>query len=211
MWEICVLFSGRFFRRGFFRFLRAGVQGQLIEELLQILFDYEQARIEILLDAGVDAIVHRAWYEVTDFWTPAAYRRFLKPLLQREVHLVQDAGAFYTYIMTKGFAEHYTDFLDLGIDVLCGVDPVQGGADLAEMKAAIGDRICLWGGMNSHVTLGGGTEEEIRAAVRGAVSALAPAGGFVLFPVDQITLDMPARNVEILIDEWRRAGEGTTA
>jgi hypothetical protein len=58
--------------------------------------------------------------------------------------------------------------------------------------------------MNSFVTLGRGTEEEIRGAVREAVHVLAPGGGFVLFPVDQITPDIPRRSVEILIDEWRR-------
>lgn len=175
-----------------------------VEQLLEMLWRYEQQRIEILLDAGVDVVVHRGWYHVTDFWSPRNYRRFLKPLLKREIEMVHQAGALHSYIMTKSFAQHYDDFLDLGIDILWGVDPVEGGADLAEVKRQIGDRVCLWGGMNSFVTLGRGTEEEIRGAVREALQVLAPGGGFVLFPVDQITPDIPRRSVEILIDEWRR-------
>ena len=58
--------------------------------------------------------------------------------------------------------------------MLWGVDPVQGGADLAEIKARIGGQVCLWGGMNSFVTLGTGSEEEIRAAVRQAMQTLSP-------------------------------------
>jgi uroporphyrinogen decarboxylase len=175
-----------------------------VEQLLEMLWRYERRRIEILLDAGVDVVVHRGWYHVTDFWSPRNYRRFLKPLLKREIEMVHQAGALHSYIMTKSFAQHYDDFLDLGIDILWGVDPVEGGADLAELKRRIGHRVCLWGGMNSFVTLGRGTEEEIRGAVREAVQVLAPGGGFVLFPVDQITPDIPRRSVEILIDEWRR-------
>jgi len=178
-------------------------QPALVQALLEMLWQYEQTRIEILLDAGVDTIVHRGWYHVTDFWSPRQYRRFLKPLLKREIDMVHQAGALYEYIMTKSFADHYQDYLDLGIDVLWGVDPVQGGADLAEIKARIGGQVCLWGGLNSFVTLGTGSEAEIRAAVRAAVETLAPGGGFVLCPIDQIAPEIPRRNVEVMIEEWR--------
>ena len=50
-----------------------------------------------------------------------------------------------------------------------------------------------------------GDEEEVRAAVREAMDALGP-DGFVLSPVDNITVDEPAtwRNIDAFIDEWRR-------
>lgn len=178
-----------------------------LEQLLEMTWEYEQERISILLDTGVDTIVHRGWYHETDFWTPQHYRRFLKPLLKKEIDMVHQGGALYTYITTKGFAHRYQDLLDLGVDSLWGIDTMDPTTNLGELKERIGDRICLWGGMNSHLTLGMGTEKEIREAVRDAVSALAPGGGFVLFPVDQIPKDIPLENLQILIDEWRKVRE----
>jgi hypothetical protein len=42
--------------------------------------------------------------------------------------------------------------------------------------------------------------------VRQALSVLAPAGGFILSPVDNVTADTPTtwRNVAALIDEWQK-------
>jgi hypothetical protein len=50
-----------------------------------------------------------------------------------------------------------------------------------------------------------GTEEEVRLAVGDAIEILGPTG-FVLSPVDNITVDEPRtwKNIEFFIDEWRR-------
>ena len=52
-------------------------------------------------------------------------------------------------------------------------------------------RLCIWGGMNGAVTLGEGTREDARNAVEEAIRVLAPGGGFVLFPGDQIEPGTP--------------------
>jgi len=95
------------------------------------------------------------------------------------------------------------DLLDIGIDVLRGVDPIQGKDDLAVVKETIGGRIAIWGGMNAAITLGRGTPDEIRQAVDTAIEILAPGGGFVLYPVDQIYNDSPWDNIQIMIDRWK--------
>lgn len=55
------------------------------------------------------------------------------------------------------------------------------------------------------VTVELGSEEEIRAAVQKAIATLGPAG-FVLSPVDNITIDAPQtwRNIDVFLDEWQR-------
>jgi hypothetical protein len=61
--------------------------------------------------------------------------------------------------------------------------------------------------VNSAVTLGRGTKKEIEAAVDEAIRQLAPGGGFVLFPVDNL---MPGANpwtsTETLLKRWRQIG-----
>ncbi|MFH1568229.1 MAG: uroporphyrinogen decarboxylase family protein, partial [Gemmatimonadota bacterium] len=174
-----------------------------VEELLDIIWRLHLRQIELVLEEGVDVVVHRAWYEIPDFWGVDAYRRFLKPRLRREAEIVHQAGARLTYIMTKGIMPLLDDFLEIGMDVLWGPDPVQGQADLGELRRKLGGRMCIWGGMNAVLTLGVGTPPEARAAVEAALRALAPGGGFVLFPVDQIIAGTPWENVEALLARWR--------
>ena len=76
---------------------------------------------------------------------------------------------------------------------------------MAKTRRIAGGRVCLWGGVSGAVTVEMGTEEEIRSAVREAIEMLGP-DGFILSPVDNITVDEPLTwgNLNIFIDEWRR-------
>ncbi len=181
-------------------------QPEFLEELLDLVCRWELRRLELLLDEGVEAVVHSAWYETTDFWTPGNYRRLLKPHLARLVRTAHEAGALCNCIMTTSWQALAADLLDIGFDSLVGVDPVQGKADLAEARRRLGGRVCLWGGINSAVTLGQGTPEEIRQATAEAIRILGPGGGFVLYPVDQLGQDLPWANVEAMIGCWRELG-----
>ena len=105
--------------------------------------------------------------------------------------------------MTKGIMPLLEDFLEIGIDVLWGPDPVQGGADLPALREKVGGRICIWGGMNAILTLGEGAPADARRAVEEAIRTLAPGGGFVLFPVDQIVAGTPWENIEAMLGRWR--------
>jgi len=174
-----------------------------VEELLEIVWDWHVRQIEILLDERVDVILHRGWYELPDFWGVEPYRRFLKPLLRKEADMVHQAGAKFSYIMTRGVMPLLDDFLEIGMDVLWGPDPVQGGADLRVLRDKLKGRICIWGGMNAILTLGEGTPEDAQRAVEEAIRILAPGGGFVLFPVDQIVAGTPWENMEAMLGRWK--------
>jgi uroporphyrinogen-III decarboxylase len=179
---------------------------EFLEELLELVCRWELRRMELLLGAGVEVIVHSAWYESTDFWTPTNYRRLLKPRLQRMVHMAHQAGALFSYIITTSWQALVDDLVELGIDSLLGVDPVQGKADLKEAKRRLGASMCLWGGVNGAITLGHGTPEEVRRATEEAISTLGPGGGFVLYPVDQLIKETPWANVQAMIECWREKG-----
>ena len=176
---------------------------EYVQALLNFLYDWQEPRIELLLEAGVDVISHRGWYETTRFWSPRLWRQMIKPLLKKEIDLTHAAGKKFLYIHTAGTAPLLDDILELGVDVLWGVDPVQGDADLQLFKRKLGGKVCIWGGMNSAVTLEMGTREEIRQAVTDAIRICGPGGGFVLFPVDQIFEWTPWESVEIMLKRWK--------
>ena len=174
-----------------------------VEELLEVIWFWHVKQIGLLVDAGVDVILHRAWYEIPDFWGVDGYRKFLKPLLEEEAAIVQQAGKKFSYIMTKGVMHLLDDFLEIGMDLLWGVDPVQGDADLRGVAEKLTGRMCFLGGMNGNLTMTEGTTEEIEAAVEEAIRILGPGGGFILSPVDKIEEWTPWENVEAMLNRWR--------
>jgi uroporphyrinogen-III decarboxylase len=177
---------------------------RFIERLLDILLSWELDRLELLLAERVDMIVHMAWYEGTDFWTPANYRTFLLPRIKRMVARAHAGGAKYRYIITKGMAALLPDIMDAGVDCIMGVDPVQDSLDLAAIKRQADGRLCLMGGVNSALMLSSWSHPQIEAAVASAIRTLSPGGGFILFPVDAVFSDASWDKVEAMIASWLR-------
>lgn len=178
---------------------------QWLDRLVEIIHTWNMTRMQAMLDAGVDMFIRRAWYEGTDFLSPTQIRRYVFPSLQREVKLAHDAGAKFAYINTSGTMPILDMLMEAGVDVLVGVDPVQGkGTDLAEMRRITRGRMALWGGVNGFVTVERGTPEDVRAAVETAVRTLGP-DGFILSPVDNVvdTSEDTWRNVQALVDTWK--------
>jgi uroporphyrinogen-III decarboxylase len=181
-------------------------QPSFVTDLLEMIHVWNKQRMEVVLSAPVDLYIRRAWYEGCDFVTPRFYREAILPRLKAEVDLAHEHGAKFGYICSSGTKPMLDFLLEAGIDVLIGVDPVQDARmDLALLKERVGDRMCLWGGVSGAVTVEMGTEEEVRLAVRQAVETLGPTG-FVLSPVDNITVDAPRtwHNIDVFMQEWRK-------
>lgn len=183
---------------------------EFVEELTAMIAAWNRQRMEVLLDEGVDLFIRRGWYEGTDFWSPALYRRFVFPSLRQEVRWAHQAGAKFGYIQTSGTMPLLELLLEAEVDVLIGVDPVQGkGTDLRAMKERVGEKMCLWGGVNGFLTVELGSETEVREAVYNAIRTLAPGGGFILSPVDNVRdpSEHAWRNVRTMIEAWKEVGE----
>jgi len=180
-------------------------QPDLLAAILDLVSDWNRWRMEVILDARVDLFIRRAWYEGTDFWSPALYRRFFLPRLAAEVTMAHQAGAKFGYILTSGAMPMLDLILEAGVDVLIGIDPIQGkGTDLREMKRRTAGKMALWGGVNGFLTVERGTRADIENAVRGAIEALGP-DGFILSPVDNVRdpSDEVWERTMALIEAWR--------
>jgi len=180
-------------------------QPAFVEELLEIIHQWNQQRMAVVLEGKVDLFIYRAWYEGCDFLSPKFYRKLVLPHLKRDAALAHQHGALFGYICSSGIQPLVCDYLEAGIDVLIGIDPVQGThTDLEVFRNQTAGRICLWGGVSGAVTVEMGSEAEVRTAVRQALTTLGPEG-FILSPVDNITVDAPRtwHNLEVFIDEWR--------
>jgi uroporphyrinogen-III decarboxylase len=181
-------------------------QPAFVGELLEMIHVWNQQRMAAVVSGQVDLFIYRAWYEGCDFVPPKFFREAILPRLKSDVALAHEHGALFGYICSSGIVPLLDDYLEAGIDVLIGIDPVQGThTDLAAIKKKAAGRICLWGGVSGALTVERGEEQEIRAAVRQAIATLGPEG-FVLSPVDNITVDAPQtwHNLAVFIDEWKQ-------
>jgi hypothetical protein len=177
-------------------------QPAFIRDLLDLVASWNAKRMEVVLDAGVDLYLKRAWYENLDFWTPATWREFILPTTRAEVELAHARGALFGYIMTSDCMDLLPLIREAGVDVIIGLDP--RAWDMREARRRLGGDVALWGGVNGHLTVEQGSSDDVRAEVRAAIDALA-ATGFILSPVDNVRHDDEATrtNVAALIDEWR--------
>jgi len=173
------------------------------EHLLDIIHSTDRARTALALHHGVDIVVQRGWYSSTDFWSPAIFRKYLKPRIAELAAMAHCAGRLFGYVMTTGVTTLGPDLAEAGVDLLYFADPVQDHVDLAAARRTFGETMALAGGVNSSVTLTVGSPEEVHASVRAALDAFGNAGGFILSPVDALFPDTPWRNVEIMIQTWR--------
>ncbi|MEM3647012.1 MAG: uroporphyrinogen decarboxylase family protein [Thermofilum sp.] len=186
----------------------AYLKPEFIQRMLDVIFEWDTRYIRLAVETGmVDLVVHRGWYENADFWPPRLYRRFILPYVKRLADKVHKNGLRFCYIMSMGIMPLLGFFKEEGVDVLYGVDPVQGGAKLPEVKKQIGDRVCVWGGLNSSVALTQWSRGEIEKAVAEAVETLAPGGGFILSAIDQIFPDTPWESIETVLEAWRRLAD----
>lgn len=174
------------------------------QEFIEVMFEFDRRRTEIILDiGGVDIVVQRGWYSSTDFWSPTLFRRFVLPRLKDLVHLTHQAGKYFAYVMTTGVMAMLPMLKEANIDLLYFVDPVQDNIDLKILKEQLAGQFTLAGGINSSITLSRGSPEEIRRAVHTAIESLGSTN-FILSPVDALFPDTPWENVKIMIDTWRK-------
>ncbi len=177
-----------------------------VEELFSIISEWNRVREEVVLEEGVDLYIRRGWYETCDFYSPALYERFILPDVKAEAERCHAAGAKLAVISTSSFTPLLDDYIDAGVDVLIGVDPVQDcRADLPLTKEKLAGKVAIWGGVNGFVTVETGAPDDVRDAVREAMGILAPGGGFILSPVDNVVDDSPSTwaNVRAFIETWR--------
>ena len=177
---------------------------ELLQGLLDLIAEWNRARMQVVLSSGIDLYIKRAWYENCDFWSPRSWAKYILPVLQEEVVLAHEHNSLFGYLITSNAMPLLDMLVDSGVDVLIGVDPARW--DLRQTKAKTAGKVCLWGGVNGHLTLEQGTAEQVEQEVLSALEVLSPGSGFILSPVDNVRQDTSRtkENVSRLISVWQR-------
>lgn len=154
-----------------------------VEELFERIAGFELSIARRYIDLGVEAAWVADDYGMNSglMFSPAAWRRFVRPHLKRLVDLYHQAGALVILHSCGNITGLIEDFLKLGIDVL---DPLQPSCNrLEDIRRKTQGRICLCGGVESSALLAGdAAETEIRTRER--IALLGSEGGYIVGPDD---------------------------
>jgi len=180
--------------------LKAADDRAFVKELLGSVAEWSKRTLEMVLEVGVDTVQFSGIYEGTAFWSPADYEDLFAPSLGPLVEMAHQAGVKFHYFSDAQIMGYLETWREMGVDILSYLNPPpMGDADLGEIKQRVGERICLWGGINSPITIERGTQEEVRQAVVDAIRAAAPGGGFVLASADAIMVEEAYDNLMTMV------------
>ena len=166
---------------------------------------------EALLNAGATIIYSDGVWCTTDLWSRPQIDDLIAPLIREQTALAHQAGAYFHLFMDGNCMAALESIAEMGVDILSPLEtPPSGDTNVAEAKRRIGDRVCLWGGVNAYWDVMRGPREHVREAVIAAISAGAPGGGYVLSTADSVYEPCPLENVKEFLRAGREEGSYQT-
>lgn len=114
--------------------------------------------------------------------------------------------------LTQGYYWHHScgavrsllpQLIACGVDILNPVQTSAAGMDPAQLKAACGDRLVLWGAVDVQQLLPRATPDEVRRDVRRLIEVLGQDGGYVVAPAHEVQEDVPPENIVAWIEAVR--------
>lgn len=129
--------------------------------------------------------------------SPAIWRRYALPWLKALAGMCRQRNLPLIYHSDGVFWDVIEDILGTGVSAIHPIEPKGMGADLRQLKARLGSRVCLIGGIDLD-TLIRGTPADVTTETRRVLSALAPVG-YVAGSSNTVTADVPADNYRAML------------
>lgn len=174
---------------GFVRSLLRGIADGVLRTMDVLLAGFAFDGIALSDDYGTQGAM---------LMSPAAWRRFVKPLLAEILGRARAAGRT-TFLHSCGNVRAIVpDLVDLGLDVLHPIQPE--AMDILELKREFGSDLTFCGGLGTQQLLVEATPREVRDEVRRLQREMGRGGGYILEPGITIQADVPLANMLALID-----------
>jgi uroporphyrinogen-III decarboxylase len=157
------------------------------------------------IDEGADAIQLCVDYgnQNGPWVSPAMFRRFVKPALERHANAFKKKGAFVVLHSDGYIMPLLKDVVDAGINAYQGIDAI-AGMSLRKVKEEFGSKICLVGNVDPRV-IEFGTKEDVEREVD---RCLREGGkeGYVLSASANISVNTNAENFVHMINYAKQKG-----
>ena len=166
-----------------------------VKELFRRIADFNIQALERFIDLFDGVLVGEdLGHQHGLFMSPKLIREFLIPEYQRCFEPLLKEDKIIILHSCGRIQEIIEDFIELGITIL---NPVQARAnDLELIKQKADGKLALWGAIDTQHVLTLGTPDDVQKEVKRVISILAPGGGYIIAPDQQIP--MPEENERVL-------------
>jgi uroporphyrinogen decarboxylase len=174
--------------------------------LARLVVAYNKELHRLAISEGADIIVLGDDYahKSGTLMSPTQFREFILPGLTEVVQDIKARGAACVKHTDGNIWAILEDIVDTGIDGIGPLEPA-AGMDLAKVKQAVGERVCVVGNVDVDL-LCRGSVEEVRRATRGLIAAVSPGGGHILSSGNSITSAVRPENFREMVETARRYG-----
>lgn len=138
--------------------------------------------------------------QATLIMSPEMLEEFVYPYHRRVNAVIRKYGKKIIYHSCGAVCSQIDALRQLPIDVLNPLQPRAAGMDFQHIKDTWGDRLCFHGGIDIQHTLPNGTPEEVKEAVKSAISILGKNGGYIMTSAHYIQNDTPVENIIAMYD-----------
>lgn len=179
----------------------------LIEQLNQMVLDYNLRYIRNCIEVGADVIWIGGDF-ATNFGpvlSPKLMSKFAIEPLKAQIEVCKK-HSIHTIKHTDGNIWSIFDMLiETGINGIHGLDPV-AGMDIGQTKVKYGDQICLVGNIDCAQLLTWGTAEEVRQAVKDCIAVAGVGGGLICTSSNSIHSGVKPDNYVTMVKAIREYG-----
>ena len=137
-----------------------------------------------------------------EFISPELWAEMIKPHYARLCGWIHRHTKMKTFFHCCGSIPGLIPHLiEAGVDILNPVQTSAAGMDPAVLKSRFGGRIVFWGGgCDTQSVLPSASPEEVREQVRERMRIFKPGGGYVFNQVHNIQANVPAENIQAMLE-----------
>ena len=178
-------------------------QPDLLRRFMDFFLDYNDVVARLQREAGADALWLGDCVATSHFISVEQYVEFAAAAASESAHRIRDRGGICFYHGAEVSIPHLQAMAGLGFDAI----NVGYGVDIAEVKRAIGSKVCIMGNLDTIRVLRPMSPEAVTAEVSRMVQAAKPGGGYIFCTGEGITHDTPPANVTAMVQAVRAQGE----
>ena len=176
---------------------------QLLRRFEEFFLEYNDRVAQLQLAAGADALWLGDCVATSHFISPAQYQQHAAGFAAAGARRIREAGGIVFYHGNEKSLPHLSIMAGLGFDAL----NIGEGVDIAEVKRAIGGRVCLMGNLDPLHDLQPRSSQEVENVVQGIVEKAKPGGGYIFCTGEGVPHNTPAANLQAMRRAVRKYGK----
>ncbi len=177
-----------------------------------ILYRCLEAAVELTkawAELGVDGIYFQETLSAADFISPADYDDFVYPTTRQLVQACQSLGMKAMLYIAGNVVPRLPRLVEMGLDALAVEESRKNFVvDIADVRAQVGDGLCLFGNVDAYGILEVGSDEQLEAEIlRQLHGGSTESGAFIMSPGSPITPGTALERVGAFIRMSRQLGK----